>query len=155
MQQSPRSEDAVRGIGFLLRDVSRLNAHNFERRAAELGLTLAQCRALCYVQRFEGVSQARLAECSDTDPMTLARALQRLEAEGYLARRPDPHDGRARRLVLLPKAQPLLDRIWKLADESRAEALAGLQPAERKQLVELLARVRDNLAAALQKADAC
>lgn len=144
-----RTEDAPRGLGFLVRDVARLNARNFERHASELGLTLAQCRALCYVQRFEGASQARLAEWSDTDPMTLGRVLQRLEAERYIARRPDPNDGRAHCLVLLPKARPVLDRIWRLADASRAEALAGLDDADCARLVALLGRVRDNLEAAM------
>ena len=76
-----RQADALRGFAFLVRDVARLNARNFfERHASGLGLTLAQCRLLCYVQRFEGASQARLAEWSDTDPMTLGRALLRMES---------------------------------------------------------------------------
>lgn len=143
------TEEALRGLGFLIRDVSRLSARNFERHAVELGLTHAQCRALCYVQRYEGASQARLAECSDTDPMTLGRVLQRLEAEGYIARRPHPNDGRARCLVLRPKAQPVLERIWQLADAAQADALAGLSTAERTQLVLLLSRLRGNLEAAV------
>lgn len=140
---------ALRGLGFLIRDVARLNARNFERHAAALGLTLAQCRALCYVQRFEGASQARLAEWSDTDPMTLGRVLLRLQAEGYVERRPDPRDGRARSLHLTPRARPLLDRIWQLSDVSRSQALAGLSANDRTQLVALLGRMRDNLEAAV------
>jgi DNA-binding MarR family transcriptional regulator len=141
----PRTVDALRGLGFLIRDVSRLFARNFERRAGELGLTLAQCRVLCYVQRHEGVSQARLAELSDTDPMTLGRLLMRLEADGYLQRQPDPQDGRAHRLHLQAKAAPLLEQIWQLADRSRAEALTGFSAGDREQLMALLSRMRDNL----------
>ena len=140
-----RTADAIRGFGFLVRDVSRLNARNFERHASGLGLTLAQCRALCYVERFEGASQARLAEWSDTDPMTLGRVLQRMEADGYIERRADPNDGRAHCLYLTPKASPVLERIWRLADLSLGEALSGLQAFERRQLMSLLSRVRDNL----------
>ncbi len=141
----PRTADALRGLGFLVRDVSRLMSRNFERHARDLGLTLAQCRALCYVQRYEGVSQARLSECSDTDPMTLRRLLLRMEAVGYVERRPDPRDGRAHCLLLTPKAATVLERIWHLADRSRVEALRGFDAAERSQLMSLLGRVRDNL----------
>ena len=141
----PRTVDALRGLGFLIRDVSRLFSRNFERRAGGLGLTLAQCRVLCYVQRHEGVSQARLAELTDTDPMTLGRLLMRLEADGYLQRLPDPQDGRAHCLHLKAKAAAMLDRIWQLADRSRAEALAGFSAADREQLMALLGRMRDNL----------
>ena len=149
-----RTADAIRGFGFLVRDVSRLNARNFERHATSLGLTLAQCRALCYVQRFEGASQARLAEWSDTDPMTLGRVLLRMEADGYIERQPDPTDGRAHNLFLTAKAAPVLDRIWRLADRSLGEALSGLDNAERAQLLSLLGRVRDNLDTALAGAGA-
>src|SRR5262245_62966125 len=137
--------DALRGLGFLVRDVSRLFSRNFERRAGDVGLTIAQCRGRCYVERHEGVSQARLAELTDTDPMTLGRVVIRLESDGYVHRQPDPQDGRAHRLHLRPKAAPMLDRIWTLADESRAEALAGFTTADREQLMALLGRVRDNL----------
>jgi DNA-binding MarR family transcriptional regulator len=141
----PRTADALRGLGFLVRDVSRLMSRNFERHAAELGLTLAECRALCYVQRHEGASQARLAECSDTDPMTLRRLLLRMQAEGYIERRPDPNDGRAHNLHLRPKAHAMLGRIWRLADRSRVEALDGFDASQRAALMTLLSRVRDNL----------
>jgi DNA-binding MarR family transcriptional regulator len=148
-----RIADAPRGLGFLIRDVSRLFSRNFERHAGALGLTLKQCRVLCYVQRHEGVSQARLAELSDTDPMTLRRLLLRLEADGWLERRADPDDRRAHRLHLRAKATPMLERIWELADCSRAEALAGFGAADRAQLMSLLGRLRDNLDAALSDAD--
>jgi MarR family transcriptional regulator, transcriptional regulator for hemolysin len=149
----PRAADALRGLGFLIRDVSRLNARNFERHAAGLGLTLAQCRALCYVQRFEGASQARLAEWSDTDPMTLGRVLLRMEVEGYIERRAHPNDGRAHCLHLTPKAAPVLARIWRLADRSLEEALSGLQASERDQLLLLLGRVRNNLEATTSESE--
>jgi DNA-binding MarR family transcriptional regulator len=145
----PRTVDALRGLGFLIRDVSSLFARNFERRAGGLGLSLAQCRVLCYVQRHEGVSQARLAELTDTDPMTLRRLLMRLESDGYLLRQPDPQDGRANRLHLRAKAAPMLERIWQLADRSRAEALVGFNATDREQLMALLSRVHDNLDAAV------
>jgi DNA-binding MarR family transcriptional regulator len=149
----PSAADALRGLGFLIRDVSRLNARNFERHASGLGLTLAQCRALCYVQRFEGASQARLAEWSDTDPMTLGRVLLRMEAEGYIERRTDPNDGRAHRLYLTSKAAPTLERIWRLADRTLGEALSGLRASERDQLLSLLGRMRDNLDAATSESE--
>ena len=65
----------MRNFGFLIRDLSRLYARNFERHSVDLGLTLDQCKALCYLQRNEGISQVRLAYLTDIDPMTLGRLL--------------------------------------------------------------------------------
>jgi len=140
-----RTTDALRGFGFLLKDVSRLFSRNFERHGAELGLTLAQCRVLSYVQRHAGLSQARLAELTDTDPMTLGRLLLRMEADGFIERRADPRDGRAHCLHLRPRSGPMLEAIWRVADRSRAEALAGFNASDRAHLMSLLGRLRDNL----------
>jgi DNA-binding MarR family transcriptional regulator len=142
---SRQAIDALSNFGFLLKDVSRLFSRNFERRCAEIGLTLAQCRVLGYLQRNEGISQARLAELTDSDPMTIGRLLARMEAGAFVERRPDPSDGRARSLSLGPKAAPLLDEIWRLSQRTRAQALTGLDAADRSQLMELLQRIRDNL----------
>lgn len=140
--------DPLRDFGFLLRDLARLNTLNFERHAAAAGstLTLSQCRVLTYLQRNEGISKARLAELTGTDPMTLGRLLARMTADGLVDQRIDATDRRAHRLYLKPdRALPLLDEIWRSADKCRAEALVGLEPAERTQLMTLLRRVQENL----------
>jgi DNA-binding MarR family transcriptional regulator len=139
------SVDALSSFGFLLKDVSRLYSRSFERRCAAIGLTLPECRVLGYLQRQAGISQARLAELTDSEPMTLGRLLARMEALALVERRSDPNDGRAHSLFPGPKAAPLLDDIWRLSDSTRAWALTGFDAADRNRLMALLQRVRDNL----------
>jgi MarR family transcriptional regulator, transcriptional regulator for hemolysin len=143
-----------RNFGFLIKDVSRLSALNFQRHATGLNLTVAQCKVLAYLQRNEGVSQARLAVLTDTDPMTLTRTLERMEADGWIERRADPADGRARQLFLKPSAAPLLREMWRVSDRARADALTGLTAADRVQLMSLLERIHSNLDALLPDAKA-
>ncbi len=135
----------MRSFGFLLKDLSRLYSSNFERHAAPLGLTLAQCKLLGYLQRNEGISQSRLAFLTDTDPMTLSRLVDRMAADGLVERRPDPTDRRARRLYLCEGAMPVLDEIWRLSDVARGEAMSGLSVNDRSLLMQLMQRVRANL----------
>jgi MarR family transcriptional regulator, transcriptional regulator for hemolysin len=144
--------DPIRNFGFLLRDLSRLYALNFERHGAELNLTLAQCRVLCYLQRNEGISQVWLASLTDTDPMTPARILGRMEADGLIERKPDPADRRARRLFLRQPALPVLERIWRVSDRARAISLSGLSAGERTQLMDLMQRLHANLQSLLPDA---
>jgi DNA-binding MarR family transcriptional regulator len=139
--------DSLQNFGFLIRDVSRLSAKNFGRHARELEITVSQCKVLAYLQRHEGISQARLAELTETEPMTLVRTLDRMEQDGWIERRADPEDRRAHRLYLRDAARPVLQRIWKIADQSRAEALAALSVGEREQLLGLLQRVHARLSA--------
>ena len=136
----------LRSFGFLLRDVSRLYVRRFEERAAALGLTLPQCRALVHLALNEGISQARLAELTDVEPMTLVRILDRMAADGWLERRVDAADRRARCIYLKAKAKPLVADIWKLADLTREEAFLGIPAKQAAVLLGLLDQVRSNLA---------
>ena len=139
------ASDRLRNFGFLLRDVHRLYAKHFERYARDIELTLPQCKVLGHLSRNEGISQARLAELTDTDPMTLVRTLDRMQQDEWIERRPDPEDRRAHRLYLREAAKPIMTRMWKLADQARQEALAALSGAEREQLMDLLERVHGAL----------
>ena len=139
--------DPHRNVGFLIRDVSRLWTKTFERRARDLNLTLAQCKVLAFLSRNQGTSQARLAELTDTDPMALVRTLDRMEQDRWIERQPDPADRRAHRLYLRSPAEPVLERIWAISDQSRKEALSALSAVERDQLINLLERVHGTLSA--------
>jgi MarR family transcriptional regulator for hemolysin len=138
----------INNFGFLLKDLARMSSKNFERRALaeDLGLTLEQCRVLVYLEENQGITQSGLACLTETDPMTLVRILDRMETFGWIERRLDPSDRRVRRLHLLPAAKPLLKRIWVIADESRGDALAGLDEKQTKTLLQLLGTVQTNLA---------
>jgi MarR family transcriptional regulator, transcriptional regulator for hemolysin len=135
----------LRSFGFLLKDVSRLYVQRFEERAAVLGLTLPQCKALVHLAKREGISQTQLCESADIDPMTLVRILDRMESDGWLERRNDPADRRARRLYLKAKGKPLVDDIWHLVDLTRGEAFAGIPRQETERLIALLETVRNNI----------
>ncbi|HTX05728.1 MAG TPA: MarR family winged helix-turn-helix transcriptional regulator [Steroidobacteraceae bacterium] len=137
--------DLNRQLGFLLKDTSRRYSRRFEERAQALSLTLVQCRALLYLENNQGVSQKRLSELTELDPMTLVRILDRMEADGWVQRRFDPADRRAHTLWLTPKAKPVLDHIAQLIADTRTEALQGLSNEERSKLLELLERLHGNL----------
>ena len=88
----------------------------------------------------------QLAELTDLEPMTLVRALDCMESQGWLERRHDPADRRARRLYLNAKGQPLMDDIWRLADLMRREAFAGIPLKHADLLIELLEKIQSNVA---------
>src|SRR5712664_4604075 len=138
--------DLDRSFGFLVHDVARLFGRRFNQRALLfLGLTRAQCRTLGYLARNEGINQAGLADLLEIRPMTLVRQIDRMEEAGWIERRPDPTDRRARRLFLTAKARPILGRIWNVATETRDEALALLSAGEAATLIDLLHRVHATL----------
>jgi DNA-binding MarR family transcriptional regulator len=133
-----------RTFGFLLKDTSRLFTQRFEQRAGGLGLTLPQCKVLVYLAEHEGISQAQLAELTDLEPMTLVRTLDCLESYGWVERRNDPADRRARRLYLKPKGRPFVDDIWHLVDLTYREAFAGIPRKHADLMIELLEKIHSN-----------
>jgi DNA-binding MarR family transcriptional regulator len=137
--------DRARNFGFLIKALERLYKKRFEALAQERCLTLPQCKALYYLARNEGISQKRLAELIEIEPMTLVRILDRMESDGWIERRADPTDRRARRLYITSGAKPVLEQIDKLSAQMRAEALHGLSADERTQLMKLLEQVHANL----------
>lgn len=138
--------DLDRSFGFLVHDVARLYGRRFDRNGRRLELTRAQCRTLGYLARNEGINQAGLADLLEIRPMTLVRQIDRMQEAGWIERRPDPTDRRARRLFLTDKARPILGRIWDVASETQDQVLAALSPDEAEQLLELLRRVHGALA---------
>ncbi len=134
-------------FGFMLNDISRLMRTRFDSQARKLGLNRSQWRVLVYLARSEGINQSGLAETIEVDRMTIGRMLDRLEASGWIERRPDVTDRRVHRLYLTRKARPLLDKMIVVANEVQEEALAGLNGDDRERLHGLLAAILDNMSA--------
>ena len=137
--------DPERSFGFLVHDIARLLRKRFDQRARALGLSRSQWQVLFYLARNEGTNQSGLADILEIENITLGRLIDRLEEAGWVERRPDPNDRRARLLFMTPKVAPVMERMRALAEETRNEALEGLPTGQRELLVDALTHVRANL----------
>ncbi|PKP76998.1 MAG: MarR family transcriptional regulator [Alphaproteobacteria bacterium HGW-Alphaproteobacteria-3] len=138
------NQNPDRSTGFLLRDNSRFVKAAFNERVS--GLTQAQWGALAQLSRHQGLNQVGLADLLEVQPITVARLIDKLVSLGMVERRADPNDRRAQQLFLTDKAQPLLDQMWEAADEILDEAYAGFSDEERAAFIDMLVRMRSNLA---------
>ncbi|MBO9623457.1 MAG: MarR family transcriptional regulator [Sphingomonas sp.] len=132
-------------LGFLLSDVSRLMRRRFDERARKSGASVAQWRVLKILQRQPGLNQGQIAELLEVEPISCCRMIDRLEESGLVERRRDPADRRAWRIHLTDTASPVLADLHKLAGEMIEDALQGLNPEQREQLIESLQTIRSNL----------
>lgn len=140
-----QTHDFERAFGFVLHETARLLSKRFDQKARAIGLTRAQCSVLFRLSMQEGMNQARLAELMEMEPISLARLVDRMEQAGWIERRPDPNDRRARRLYMTAKAKPVYERMIAVGLETRGEALAGIPQADRDRMIDLLIQVRRNL----------
>lgn len=134
-------------FGALIREIFRQLRRNFERRAqeAKLPLTRLQASALLRIARRQGISQAKLANALDVQPIMVVEILDKLQAMDLIERRKAAGDRRVHELWLKPAAKPMLDQILVVIRGVRKVAFASFSPDQREELFAGLARVRENL----------
>jgi len=134
----------------LVNDVARLIRVEADKRARVHGMTRAQWGLMLRLSRNPGMSQKELADLLDVEPISVARMVDRLEANGLLERRADPGDRRIWRLHLLPAAEPMLAKMTSLSEELLAFVTRNVPPAVWASMMEGLIQMKSNL---LQKSD--
>jgi len=132
-------------------DNSRVLRRLFDERVRDLGLTAAQARLLLSLERNPSENQAFYAERLEVEPITLTRIVDRMEDAGWLERRSDPADRRARILHLTDKATQIVNELQGIVEIMFEEMLAGMASGERKTFAALLDRIGENLSRARKK----
>lgn len=125
---SSSGDDGPRIVALLRLAGETGEAALFGRLEARLGVTAlrpAHFRLLRYPGP-DGLRPTELAERIGVTKQALNPLLNDLEAWGFLERRPDPHDQRARVLTLTPKGRQLLETIRRLHAEIEQEWEAEL-----------------------------
>ena len=135
MGQSPPS------VAFM---VSRLGFEVSTQLAeglAPLGIEPRHFGLLRALAHAEGESQRSIGLSLNIPPNRMVTLVDDLEKRRLLRRRPHPRDRRAHALYLTPAGERLLGKALEVAIGVEADLCAGLEPAERAQLLGLLARL--------------
>lgn len=133
-------------LPFVLHDVARLMRTRFDQRARRMwGMTRAQCVILMKLEHQPGLCQTELAALLEVEPITVARLIDRLEANGLVERRPDPSDRRMHRLHLLPASEPILAEIAEFRSLTVGQLKAGIPEADWNTAIRVLLQMKDKL----------
>jgi DNA-binding MarR family transcriptional regulator len=135
-------------IGFLVHDVSRLRRTVLDKALKPAGVTRSQWWVLANLSRYHssgGMMQTELAKVMDVGKVTLGGLIDRLEAAGYVSRRPDPSDRRAKRVVLTPEGSRLLGEIQVIGRGVNDRTLAGISKADIACTEEVLHKMKQKL----------
>ena len=93
---------------------------------------------LSQVIRSRGAHPGEIAAVLGVTPPTVSVAVRRLEAYGFVERRPDPDDRRAVKLLPTRKGQALHTHVQSFRRDKARRLLAGLTPQEQETLLSLL-----------------
>ncbi len=116
--------------GMVLVRAAKLHRMAVARHLTAIGLHIGQDLLLLALENSDGLSQRELADRLEVEQATVAVALRRMESAGFVQRRPAPHDGRIRQVVLTEQGQAALPHVhdaWRDAEAVLARNLTSTQ----------------------------
>lgn len=115
-------------FGYQLAFAARRWRRELDEALAGFGLTDASWRPLVHLGRLgEGARQNDLARSLGIEGPSLVRLLDRLAAAGFLERREDPSDRRAKTLHLTDEGRRLVSRLRAVVSEACVDLLEDIE----------------------------
>lgn len=111
----------------------------------EFNVTLAEWRLMALMAVEDWITASRVDAVIGMDKASVSRGVRLLEHRGFVETRPNALDPRRREMNLTPAGRELQSRIATVASGREAQMLDCLDANERKTLIALLARVRENM----------
>jgi DNA-binding MarR family transcriptional regulator len=111
-----------------------VRTHRRLRQEAGADLSPTLLAALGTISRHGPLTPSELAERERIQRPTATRLLGRLAEPGYVARTPDPHDGRSALVAVTPAGQALLEDLRHRKDAYLARRLRTLSAEDRATL---------------------
>ena len=132
-------------FGFLIHDVSRLRRIVVDRALKPLGITRSQWWVLAFLSRRDGMTQTALAADLDLTKVAIGGLLDRMEAAGFVERRADQSDGRARRVYLTRAGAKMVAAIRDSVEAVELEILERIPEEALAQTADTLRTLKDTL----------
>ena len=130
---------------IVLNDVARHMRTYSDQVARKHGMTRAQWIILSRLERQPNLSQSELSALAEVSPITTARLIDRLEAQGLVERCSDPDDRRIWRLRVTPAAATMLAEIKQFRVKLYRMMTEGVDAAEIDALASGLLRMKENV----------
>ncbi|MFJ5763862.1 MarR family winged helix-turn-helix transcriptional regulator [Lysinibacillus sp. NPDC093210] len=134
-------EEILREIGMISRALDSISNIEFK----EYDLTKGQYLYLVRICENPGIIQEKLAEMIKVDRTTAARAIKKLEMNGFIEKKEDDHNKKIKKLFPTEKGKMIFPIIKRENDYSNSVALAGFSESEAETIFHLLQRVRKNI----------
>ncbi|MDR4229122.1 MarR family winged helix-turn-helix transcriptional regulator [Bacillus mojavensis] len=134
-------KEILREIGMIARALDSISNIEFK----EYNLTKGQYLYLVRICENPGIIQEKLAEMIKVDRTTAARAIKKLEMNGFIKKMDDDHNKKIKKLFPTEKGKDVFPVIKRENDHSNSVALAGFSEKEAETIFHLLQRIRKNV----------
>ena len=128
-------------LGGLATYLHRAEADFHTQRLKPYNINYGQFSFLLTLYFEDGVNQETIAKRMFLNKATVARAVDKLEHEGYVYRTHDEKDGRANRIFLTPKGREIEPVVMHQIQEWNSVLVSGLTEVEALVLNELMKKI--------------
>jgi DNA-binding MarR family transcriptional regulator len=134
-------KEILREIGMIARSLDSISNIEFK----EYDLTKGQYLYLVRICENPGIIQEKLAEMIKVDRTTAARAIKKLDMNGFIEKKDDKHNKKIKKLFPTDKGKMIYPFIIRENEYSNMVALAGFSESEIETIFNYLQRVRKNI----------
>ncbi|MEH7884876.1 MarR family winged helix-turn-helix transcriptional regulator [Bacillus sp. JJ1609] len=134
-------KEVLREIGMIARALDSISNIEFK----EYELTKGQYLYLVRICENPGIIQEKLAEMIKVDRTTAARAIKKLQVNGFIEKKEDKHNKKIKKLFPTVKGKNVYPFIKRENDYSNIIALEGFSEREVETIFNLVQRVRKNI----------
>jgi len=135
------SVDILRSIGIIARSLDSISNIEFK----QYDLTKGQYIYLVRIYENPGIIQEKLAEMIKVDRTTAARAVKKLENNGFIVRKQFEDNKKEKKLFVTEKGKQTYPVINREDIYSNGVALRGMSPEDKEQFFKLLKVVENNI----------
>ncbi len=146
-----KAPEAVSGAGLAAAVVNAARSMRtvLSRNLLATGLYAGQDGVILALAEEGGLTAGALAARLGVKAPTMTRTIGRLEAQGFVERRPDETDGRLTVVYLTEAGRASIERITEAGRLSEQQAADGLSEKDVRNLLKLLRAMDENLHAGL------
>lgn len=134
-------KEILREIGMIARALDSISNLEFK----ELSLSKGQYVYIVRICENPGIIQEQLIELIKVDRSTATRVLQKLEAGGFIEKRPDALNKKIKKIFPTAKGKSIYPSIIREHKHSNDVALTGFSESEKDEVFEYLHRIRKNI----------
>ncbi|QDP41164.1 MarR family winged helix-turn-helix transcriptional regulator [Radiobacillus deserti] len=134
-------KEILREIGMIARALDSISNIEFK----EYALTKGQYLYIVRICENPGIIQEKLAEMIKVDRTTTARAIKKLEINGFIEKKEDEHNKKIKKIFPTEKGKEVYPLIIRENDYSNNIALEGFSEKEVETISNLLKKVRMNI----------
>lgn len=135
--RSDTSEEVAELCEALFGFVRAFGLHRTDETPCGVPMSVSEAQALTFL--LDGAAApSQLADRLALARSTVSRLLERLDAQGWVARQPDPVDGRSSQIVLSDAGRQMAERVLSARHLRLSRLLANIDESDRADVVRSL-----------------